>query len=180
MDLIILSHLVEDAKIAYSDSPVMQQVVVTQAIHESGFANKSGGSKLALKYNNLFGIKAKAGQQSVTMRTWEHIKGKDIQVNAEFAWYDDYTHAFYAHKELMSKPRYARVLQATTVKAAFKALYLSGYATDPKYPAKLEAVYDKWVAKEFLSKPSVSETPKSSSKYINDLLHYDPLDGEEF
>lgn len=145
----ILRNLIEDAKSVYKDNYIMQQVVVSQAILESGFLNKSGGSQLAVKYNNLFGIKATAGQPSIKMRTWEHINGKDIQVMADFAWYDDFTDSFRHHRKLMEKSRYARVISSTKVNQAFIELRKAGYATDPKYPAKLQAIYDKYILPEF-------------------------------
>lgn len=174
MEQKILRNLIEDAKEVYKFKEVLQQVAVTQAIHESGFLNKSGGSQLAVKYNNLFGIKAVKGQPSVKMRTWEHINGKDIQVYADFAWYDSFTDSFVYHRKLMEKPRYSRVIASKTVSEAFNMLQACGYATDPRYPQKLQKVYDLVVKPEF-EKPA-KPTPKPDP-YIDmtndDLLRYE-------
>lgn len=145
MELNILSNLLDSAKHVYEDMPNMQFVVVTQAIHESGFLLKSGGSQLALKYNNLFGIKGKGDNGSVSLPTWEEINGKVVHVNANFAVYKSHESAFAAHRRLMEKPRYKRVLEAKTPLEAFRALVLCGYATDGKYSKKLNDIYEKYV-----------------------------------
>lgn len=147
MELKLLNNLIEDAKEVYSDKPIMQKVVVTQGIHESGFLGKSGGSGLAIRCNNLFGIKAKVDakgnpiEPAESFPTWEHINGKDQQVRAWFRKYKDHAECFAAHRKLMEKPRYARVMAATNLKEAFDMLQKCGYATDPRYPQKLMSVY---------------------------------------
>lgn len=149
MDQKLLRNLIEDAKRVYPNSELLQKVVVTQAIHESGFSSKRGGSQLALRYNNLFGIKGKGSKGSVSLPTWEVIGGKTLHVNADFAHYEDHQEAFEWHKRLMYRTRYARVLNAPDLDTAFKMLQVCGYATDPKYPGKLESTYQAHVKKEF-------------------------------
>lgn len=145
----LLQNLIEAAKDVYPDYPIMQRVVVSQGIHESGFASQRGGSQLAIKYNNLFGIKAKTGQEAVLLPTWEEINGKVVHVKAPFAVYPDHEACFKAHRALMERPRYKPVLGAKTVKEAFSQLQKCGYATDGAYPRKLELVYSRYVEKEF-------------------------------
>lgn len=155
MEQKILNNLIEDAREVYFDLPHMQRVVVTQGIHESGFLGKSGGSKLAIRCNNLFGMKARLDKKGNPtdpheyFLTWEHINGKDIQVRAAFRKFENHEECFKAHRVLMEKPRYAPVMSAMSVEEAFKQLQKCGYATDPKYPQKLQQIYLKIVDKAF-------------------------------
>lgn len=153
MEQKILANLVEDAKKVYSDKSIMQKVVVTQGIHESGFLNRSGGSALAIRCNNLFGMKARLDKNgnpidpAESFPTWEHIEGQDKQVRAWFRKFKDHAECFAAHRKLMERPRYAPVMTAKTLDEAFKQLQKCGYATDPRYPQKLMSVYLSTVSK---------------------------------
>lgn len=147
----LLQNLIDSAAQIYPGKEIMQQVVVTQAIHESGFLSKSGGSQLALRYNNLFGIKAKKGyRKTPPLTTWEYINGRNIQVKVPFAAFDDYAQSFECHKKIMELSRYKGVVTATTVPVAFKALVTGGWATDPRYAKKLEEIWSKYVKPEFI------------------------------
>lgn len=143
MELKVLASLKESAEEVYPDQPLLQALVVTQAIHESGFGLPSGGSMLARKYNNLFGIKALKSRplDVVELPTWEEVNGKAVQTRAKFAVFKDYEDCFEQHKVMMHWPRYRLVLEADTLEGIFSAIYLSGYATDSKYPRKLMSIY---------------------------------------
>lgn len=147
MELKLLNNLISSAKSVYPEYPILQKLVVTQGILESGFLRKSGGSTLALRYNNLFGIKARldaAGkpiEPAVALSTWEHIKGRDIQVKAYFAVYKDHEACFKRHRELMLKPRYKQVLKSKTIEDACKYIRVCGWATDVNYTRKLLDIY---------------------------------------
>lgn len=149
MELKVLQSLIEDAKIAYSDYPIMQRVVVTQGIHESHMNSPRGASQLALRCNNLFGIKGTGDVGSKSFPTWEYEDGENIQVDANFAVYSSHEACFEAHRKLMEHARYAPVLASETVEEAFKQLQRCGYATDPNYPASLQIVYDNIVKDAF-------------------------------
>src|SRR5699024_5813047 len=74
------------SKIA-KDNNLYASVMVAQAALESGF----GGSSLSSAPNyTLFGIKGSYNGQSVTMKTWENINGKNVTVNAKFKKYPSY------------------------------------------------------------------------------------------
>jgi flagellum-specific peptidoglycan hydrolase FlgJ len=158
MDLKVLRNLVEDAKQVYSDYPIMQRVVVSQGIHESHMNSPRGASQLAIRDNNLFGMKAKTdengnfGREGVDYDeypTWEHIDGEDKQVRAKFAKFPDHISCFKAHRALMERPRYKPVLESESVEEAFDELRECGYATDPNYPKRLQEVYDSIVRRAF-------------------------------
>jgi flagellum-specific peptidoglycan hydrolase FlgJ len=122
-------------------NPIMQDVCLTQAVHESGLLNHP--SKLASQYNNLFGIKGKGlTNKTILLPTWEMVNGKVVRIKAPFAFNDNLSDSIKQHKALMNRPRYSRVKEAKTLDSAFKALYDCGYATDVGYASKLMAVYN--------------------------------------
>jgi flagellar protein FlgJ len=143
-----LMFLKQQAEQAYPDNPTMQQVAMTQAIHESGLMGHP--SQLASQYNNLFGIKSSntnpgtAG--SVDMQTQEVYGGTPQTVNAGFARNNSVADSFNQYKNLLNNHRYQSVLTAQTPAQAFQALQQSGYATDPRYANKLSNVYSHYVA----------------------------------
>lgn len=149
MDLTLLSNLLDSAKKVYPNSVLMQKVVVTQAILESGFLNRNGGSLLAHKYNNLFGIKGYGTSGRVLLPTWEHLNGRDVQVKDWFASNATQEDSFKQHKTLMDRPRYEPVRDAPTPKEAFIQLQKCGYATDVAYPQKLFSIYSAIVMGKF-------------------------------
>lgn len=119
----------------------MVKVACTQAIHESGFNTAKGGSTLADDYNNLFGIKGSGTDGFVSLPTNEYEDGAMEVLDQDFAAFLSVTDCFKAHRVLMEKPRYTRVLSATTPEDAFKQLYYCGYATDPAYAGELINLY---------------------------------------
>lgn len=147
MELKVLHSLIESARDVYPDSLPMQALVVTQAIHESGFHGKSGGSQLALRYNNLFGIKKLKSrpQAFVLLPTWEVINGRTVQVKEPFAVFDDFEDCFKQHKVMMNWSRYRNVLESKTASEAFTRIQKSGWATDPSYTVRLNHIYNKYV-----------------------------------
>jgi len=96
---------------------------------------------------NPFGIKATAGQLSVTVPTREVLNGKSVMINAAFRKFASLEEAFDLH---------AKLLATGTAYAAFRAALpdlvkatdaLGGstpahprYATDPLYGSKLRAI----------------------------------------
>lgn len=132
----LFDELNSHAKAVFTDSKILADTALTQAIHESGFAN-GPGSLLARKYNNLFGIKGSGDKGSVQLKTGEHLKGKDVTVTDGFAVYSSYRASFEYLRRLYSRPRYKRIFGAMSVEDACLILQRSGYATDPRYAAKL-------------------------------------------
>jgi len=119
----------------FPNNPVMQQLAVAQATHESGLLDGKP-SKLASQYNNIFGIKGKGAN----MQTHEYINGQKKTLGQEFQAYKSIEDSMKAYKELMQKPRYKGVLSATNFADAAKAVQQAGYATDPNYSKSLMRV----------------------------------------
>ena len=115
-------------------------IIIAQAGTESNW----GRSKLAYKYNNLFGIKATSKKNRVRMYTRENINGKTVEVKQYFAVYDSWEASLKAHAELIAhgtkaKPNvFKDVLEAKNYQEAAQApLQKDGYATDPNYANEL-------------------------------------------
>lgn len=107
-------------------------LAVAQACLETGYGE-------AAPQNNIFGIKAVAGQPSQTLYTREVINGENIYINDAFAVYDSYDAAFDAYAALLSNPIYDKVRAAGSVEEAAQAL-TGTYATDPNYGTLLVSI----------------------------------------
>lgn len=127
-------------------SKILPSVSAAQAILESG----RGKSDLAVKGNNLFGIKAGGGWsgQTISMPTKEQTDGGRVYVvNAAFRKYNSWSESVLDHSSFFidteaRKNRYKKVVGETNYKKAAQALKDAGYATDVNYPSKLIRVIE--------------------------------------
>lgn len=111
---------------------------MAQAILEIGWGKYILG-------NNLFGIKAQKGYTGAksTSTTSEYIKGKRIEVKAEFRAYTSFEESMLDHGKLLGElKRYANVKTAKNYDMACRALQASGYPTDPLYAEKLVSIIE--------------------------------------
>ena len=111
-------------------SGIPASITLAQGILESG----SGLSPLAVKGNNHFGIKCHKDWTGRTM-----LKDDDAK-NECFRVYDSPDQSFRDHSDFIRyRDRYKFLfdLDRTDYKAWAYGLKQAGYATDPKYPAKL-------------------------------------------
>lgn len=156
------------ATIATEGTKLFPATLVTQLLHESG----PNLSDLARRANNYFGIKSGTKWMGpvISMTTAEFLNGRRqiyrgtnaiynsravaIQAGAEpetlFRFYPTITDGFRGWVEFLQRnPRYtaAGVFSARDPLEQFAALARAGYATDPRYLAKLTAVYTR--AKQF-------------------------------
>ncbi len=121
----------------WKDAAIYQMVVhkipasitLAQGILESG----DGNSRLAREANNHFGIKCHSDW------TGESIRENDDKKNECFRKYDDAAASFADHSDFLLKKRYAPLfeLKTTDYKGWAKGLKKCGYATNPKYAARL-------------------------------------------
>lgn len=129
----------------YHDYGVLPSITIAQAILESGW----GRSYLAIKGNNIFGIKG-SSRGSISIRTSEYINGQYIQARASFRTYDDVSQSIKDHGHfLSSRGRYDKVLGAQDYHEAAKALQKAGYATDPHYANKLINLIERYQLQDF-------------------------------
>ena len=112
-------------------------------IAQAGLESNWGRSRLAAKYNNLFGIKATSKTDRVKMTTTENVKGKTIEVKQYFQTYRSWADSINAHTQLIvngtadNHARFRNVQKASNYRQAAVALQKGGYATAPNYANKL-------------------------------------------
>lgn len=131
---------------------ILPSLIIAQACHESNFG-LSGLSKNAF---NLFGVKGSYKGSYVTMKTWEHINGKDVKVNANFRKYPSYYESMkdlcelYKNGVSWDRNKYKAVIGQTDFESAAQAVEKAGYATDPYgYAKKLLGIYKGSNLKQF-------------------------------
>jgi peptidoglycan hydrolase FlgJ len=122
---------------------VSPKALVAQAALETGWgrrlANREGGATS----HNLFGIKAGSrwGGERVSANTHEYVGGTRVSERATFRAYDSVGASFDDYARLLGNPRYAQARAAGTDTRQFaQALQSAGYATDPAYAAKINAI----------------------------------------
>lgn len=112
-------------------------------IAQAGTESDWGRSKLAYKYNNLFGIKANTKKNRVRMYTTENVNGKNVKVKQYFQVYNSWSASIRAHTLLIvngttdNHNRFKGVQRAKNYRQAAYELQKNGYATDPNYANKL-------------------------------------------
>ena len=125
------------------NSGVPASLTVAQAILESGW----GASGLAVRANNLFGIKAGTTWTGrvYSADTKECYDGKAFEtVKAMFRAYSGWAESIADHSAVLTAPRYAAVIGAADYKEACRAVQAGGYATDPAYAEKLIRIIEKY------------------------------------
>lgn len=120
-------------------SPLFPSVRLAQNLLETGGKlnahNNLGGFKLGSGMPNEFW----KGETYVTP-TWEVIGGKRIETTATWRSYDS-VYDFYRDQDLLfHRGRYERVRLAKTPQEQARMLQACGYATDPSYAAKINAL----------------------------------------
>ena len=130
--------------------PVFISVQLAQMIQESGY----GRSRLFRQAKNIGGIKARRGQPYVTMWTGEHVRGRDIRIEARFAKYFSFEEGFREHGKLIKDiPRYRAAAQARTPEEQIRRIHKAGYATDPNYAISIIKLINKYDLKRFDTAP---------------------------
>lgn len=125
---------------------ILPSIIIGQAILESNF----GKSELAIKANNLFGIKGDYKGNSVKMPTIEYANKTRYTIEAEFRAYPDWKSSLIDHTKLFlegnswNENQYDEVVDATNYKKAAYALKKNSYSTDPKYPEKLIDIIEQY------------------------------------
>ncbi|MGE8080837.1 glycoside hydrolase family 73 protein [Peribacillus loiseleuriae] len=130
---------------------ILPSVIIAQAILESNF----GESELAVRANNLFGIKGSYQGKSVKMPTDKYKNRKRYTTEAEFRAYPNWESSLIDHSKLFlqgtswNKYQYQEVLAATNYKEAAYALKKNHYSTDPMYPEKLIAIIEQYQLEKY-------------------------------
>jgi flagellum-specific peptidoglycan hydrolase FlgJ len=129
------------------DQAKKQNVANPEAIARLGAAQsavETGYGKSLAGGNNYFGIKAKPGDigaGQVATQEWDDKQKKFITIQSRFRKYASMEQSAADYiKFLKENKRYKNVLAAKTVDEAIAEQGKTGYATDPKYFAKIAAV----------------------------------------
>ncbi len=135
-------------------------VTIAQAIEESGW----GQSSLAVKDNNLFGIKGTGPAGTDQLPTQEYQDGQWVSLTAPFRVYHTAAQSIDDHGKLLATSGYyTRAMGVRRSPNAFAAALTGVYATDPSYGETLIGLmrqynlyrYDAGVA----SSPAVAAAP---------------------
>lgn len=133
------------AEAAAAATGVPAHFILGQAALESGWGRREIKDANGVPSHNLFGIKAGStwdGAVAETLTT-EYRQGVPMKMTQHFRAYSDYSGAFTDYANLL-KLRYASALQGgANVETFAKGLANGGYATDPAYASKLQAVIAK-------------------------------------
>lgn len=130
----------ELAKDSWDRTGMSAALQTAQSILETGWGQSVPVDKYSGKLSyNLFGIKGKGPQGSVTYNTWEVYNGQTYHVDAEFRAYNNVEESWADHKDfLLNSTRYEpfKEVMHNSTQGAW-ALKRTGYATDPEYAIKL-------------------------------------------
>lgn len=133
-----ISQLAPQAQREQKHYHIPASVIIAQAGTESNW----GRNKLAVKYNNLFGVKASKGQPRVKMVTTEYLNDKKVHLKQYFRVYNSWDESIRKHTLLIingtadNPQRYSNV-RTKSYRRAVINLQKDGYATDPQYANKL-------------------------------------------
>ncbi|MGX6962641.1 LysM peptidoglycan-binding domain-containing protein [Vagococcus xieshaowenii] len=153
------------AQVVADENDLYASIMVAQAILESSWGNSGLAS---YPNHNLFGIKGSYNGQSVIMRTWEHINGKDVYVNASFRKYPSYRESLYDNAYVLRNTSFASgnyyysgAWKSNSNSYRQATAWLTGrYATDPNYGSKLNNIIERYNLTAFDtpgSHPNVSD-----------------------
>ena len=96
---------------------VLNSLILAQGILESNFGN----SELAIKANNIFGVKGIGDDGKYTINTKEFIKGKEIIVKADFRKYSNWNACVKEQVDRFTKnPRYSKLVGEKDYKKAYR------------------------------------------------------------
>jgi flagellar protein FlgJ len=118
--------------------------MIGQAALETGWGRREIVAADGTQIYNLFGIKAGPNWKGpvVEVTTTEYVDGAPQKSVGRFRAYGSYAESFRDYANLLKNtPRYASVLEQTGDAAGFaRGLQQAGYATDPRYAAKLGSI----------------------------------------
>lgn len=115
---------------------VLPSVTLSQGLREAAW----GKSELALKANNLFGVKCgdNWNGKAYVKSTQEYYDGKTATtIKDAFRLYDNWGQGVADHSLFLQKPRYTEAKGQTNFTLACNYIKKGGYATGPYYSAHL-------------------------------------------
>ena len=131
------------AQSAAKELGVDARALVAQAALETGWGKRQIKHADGSVSHNLFGIKSAGWKgDSAVAGTHEYVDGVRRNETASFRAYSTPAESFADYVRLLkTSPRYQQALQAgTDVQGFARGLQRAGYATDPRYAAKIAAI----------------------------------------
>ncbi|GGA21161.1 glycoside hydrolase family 73 protein [Paenibacillus physcomitrellae] len=155
-------------RVRQEGSPMFPSVRLAQSWLETG--------GVIPDWNNLGGYKVGGGKPtpywdgaSVSTKTREYVNGTATSVSANWRAYTSIYNFFKDQDLLFASARYERVRQAPTPEAQCEALYLSGYASDPNYAAKLIQIITANQLKRYDVVPPIQTEQDPDSEKLEEL-----------
>ena len=136
-------------------------VIIAQSVLETGW----GQSKIMMKANALFGIKAGSGWKGKVYSSYtnEVYNGVEETEYATFRAYDNIEDSIEDYYKLI-KNNYKKALNCNTQKESIQAIKNGGYATDPDYVSKIMSIIN---ANEFIEKyDKIDDNEYTTGHYI--------------
>lgn len=131
---------------AWHSHQILPSLTIAQGILESQYGN----SILVQKANNYFGIKASNWTGAKYLHTTkEFVNGKWITTREYFRKYNNMQESVEDKSIFLSKPRYSKIKGCKDYKVATYEIWKAGYATDPKYPEKLNDLIERYDLRRF-------------------------------
>lgn len=136
--------LAPHAEAAAKKLGVSVRALLAQAALETGWGKHLPAHHDGSSSNNLFGMKAGRSWDGdkVSVPTLEYEDGVAVRKRDQFRAYGNPGDSFSDYADVLANnPRYANAIgKGEDIKGFAKALAHGGYATDPAYAAKLEAI----------------------------------------
>jgi flagellar protein FlgJ len=131
---------------------VSPEVLVAQAALETGWGRHAVKDENGISSNNLFNIKADSRWTGprINQQTTEYVDGVARQENANFRAYESLEASFNDYVNFLQKhERYKKALNYSQDTSKYlQELQSAGYATDPDYATKIEAIMNRSEVKE--------------------------------
>ncbi|SFJ83467.1 N-acetylmuramoyl-L-alanine amidase [Thermoflavimicrobium dichotomicum] len=161
MDQSFINKIASWAIKSMKDHGVLASVTLAQAVLESDW----GTSELAVKANNLFGIKASNWNgETYDVFTKEYEGGKVVVIKDTFRKYSSWEESVIDHGKFLQKPLYRKVVGEQDYKKACIALEEGGYSTDPNYAEKLINIIERYDLTKYDSMEG--DNMADASKYL--------------
>lgn len=138
-------------------------VIIAQSVLETGW----GQSKIMMKANALFGIKAGSGWKGKVYSSYtnEVYDGVESTEYATFRAYDSIEESVEDYYKLI-KNNYKKALNCNTQKESIEAIKNGGYATDPDYVSKIMSIINANDFIEKYDKKEEQETEYTAGHYV--------------
>lgn len=135
-------------------------VIIAQSVLETGW----GQSKIMMKANALFGIKAGSSWKGKVYSSYtnEVYDGVESTEYSTFRAYDSIEDSIEDYYKLI-KNNYKKALNCNTQKESIQAIKNGGYATDPEYVSKIMSIIN---ANDFIEKYDNIENKYTIGHYV--------------